>query len=134
MFFQSRKISPIIANEVGSGFVPEVVAVVFMSLSAILIVLTLLKKGESAATKSNDDVKGGMLTIFALVAYVFLFERLGFLLATALYLFAQITILSNEKNRSLPLFGIVSVVTPTIIYFLFVKGFGLILPAGILPF
>ncbi|GHV34886.1 hypothetical protein FACS1894187_06430 [Synergistales bacterium] len=134
MFFQSRNISPIIAKEVGSGFVPKIVAAVFMSLSMLLLVLTLLKERKVAAAKTNEDIKGGVLTILALIAYVFLFDGLGFLLSTALYLFVQITILSDAKNRRLPLFCVISVVTPTIIYFLFVKGFDLILPAGILPF
>lgn len=133
MFFQSRGVAPIIANEVGSGFVPKIVAIVFMSLSAVLIALTLIKKDKRGAKKNDEDPKGGALTILALIAYVFFFDKLGFLLATALYLFTQITILSNEKNRKLPLFGLVSVVTPLIVYFLFVRGFGLILPAGILP-
>lgn len=134
MFFQSQKIAPIITNEVGSGFVAKIVAILLMGLSAILIALTLLKKAEVAAAKTKEDLKGGALTILALVAYVFLFEKLGFLIATALYLFSQITILGDETNRKLPLFGIVSVVTPIIVYLLFVKGLGLILPAGILSF
>jgi len=133
IFSGARAISPIIENEVGSGFVPKFVAAVLMSLSGLLIALALYRK-DAATTKVGEDIRGGMSTIMALAAYVLLFDKLGFLISTALYLFAQITILSDEKNRKLPLFGVVSVVTPIIVYFLFVKGFGLMLPSGILPF
>jgi len=134
MFQQSKGIAPIIAKEMGSGFVPKIVAIVFMCLSTLLIVFSLLSKENTGSAKSSDDIKGGLMTILALVAYVSFFNMLGFLVATALYLFVQITILSTEQNRKLPLFGAVSVITPLIIYFLFVNGFGLILPSGILPF
>jgi hypothetical protein len=133
MYRQSKLISPIIPKEVGSGFFPLIVAVVFMSLAALLIVFSLLKKGE-ATSRSSEDIGGGTMTILAIITYVALFKVLGFLIATTLYLFVQIMILSNAKNRNLPLFGAISIVTPVIIYFLFVKAFNLILPPGILPF
>ena len=132
MYRQSRMISPIIPKEVGSGFFPQIVAIVFISLAALLIVFSLMKKGK-ATSRSNEDIGGGAMTILAIIGYVALFKILGFLIATALYLFTQTMILSNSRNRNLPLFGVISIVTPIIIYFLFVKAFNLILPPGILP-
>lgn len=132
MYRQSRMISPIIPKEVGSGFFPHIVAIVFISLAVLLIVFSLMKKGKETS-RSSEDIGGGTMTILALIGYVALFKILGFLIATALYLFTQTMILSNSRNRNLPLFGVISIVTPVIIYFLFVKVFNLILPPGILP-
>ncbi len=134
MFQQSLGIEPIIAKEVGSGFVPKVIASVFICLSVLLVVLTLLKPHKTESVAKNEDIKGGVVTIAMLAAYVLLFDKLGFILSSALYLFAQILIFSNDQNRKLPLFGAIAVVTPVVIYFLFVKAFELMLPAGILPF
>jgi putative tricarboxylic transport membrane protein len=132
MFANSMGIMPIIPNEVGSGYVPRFVSAVIFILAAALLVLTLLGKKMGATEKTDEDIKGGIFTVLALAAYVTLFEPLGFLLATALYLFAQITILSNEKNRRFVLFGIISVVVPAVIYILFKALFHMPFPTGIL--
>jgi putative tricarboxylic transport membrane protein len=132
MFANSMGIMPIIPNEVGSGYVPRFVSAVIFIMAAALLVLTLLGKKMGATEKTDEDIKGGIFTVLALAAYVTLFEPLGFLLATALYLFAQITILSNEKNRRFVLFGIISVVVPAVIYILFKALFHMPFPTGIL--
>ncbi|MEW6548085.1 MAG: tripartite tricarboxylate transporter TctB family protein [Spirochaetota bacterium] len=132
MFLNSMGIKSIIPNEVGSGYVPRFVSVVIFILAAALLLLTLLRKKIGPTEKADEDIKGGIFTVLALAAYVALFETLGFLLATALYLFAQITILSNEKNRRFLLFGIISVVVPAVIYVLFKALFHMPFPTGIL--
>ncbi|NPV45071.1 MAG: tripartite tricarboxylate transporter TctB family protein [Firmicutes bacterium] len=134
MFFQSQGIDPIIPNELGSGFVPKIVAGVTAGLSVSMILVTFLKKQSPPPTKADEDLKGGIFTILTLATYVFLFDKLGFILSTMLYLFVQMTLLSNERNRNFRLFAGISVITPLVIYALFVYGFKLILPAGILRF
>ena len=51
-----------------------------------------------------------------------------------LYLFVQIYILSNRENRNYKLFALVSVITPIVIYALFVYAIDMPLPEGILSF
>lgn len=132
MFGNSLGINPIIPNEVGSGYVPKFLSIVISVLSVVLLVLTLLKKKLGPTEKTDEDIKGGIFTVMALAAYVVLFQVLGFLVSTALYLFIQITLLSNEKNREFLVFGIISIVVPLVIYGLFKALFHMPFPTGIL--
>ena len=74
------------------------------------------------------------MTVACMVGYAALFDTLGFIISSAAYLFLQITVLSNEKNRKLPLFAIISVVTSVAVYGIFVYLIGMPLPTGILDF
>lgn len=130
MYLGLDNIPLIIENEVGSAFVPRLTAIALMCLAGTLIVLSLSKKAAAETAVSTDN-KGGFLTIAALAAYVLLFDKLGFILATFLYLFAQMTILSDYRNRRLKLFGVISATASVTIYLLFVKALNLILPSGI---
>lgn len=131
MYLETRGIPTIIENEVGSAFVPKRVAVVMICLAGLLIAVTFFRKG-TAEVKTAGDLKGGASTIIALAAYVFLFDKLGFIIATTSYLFVQILILSDDRNRNPKLFAVVSVVASVAVYLLFSKALGLILPSGIL--
>jgi putative tricarboxylic transport membrane protein len=71
------------------------------------------------------------LTFVLIFLYLALLEPLGFLLSTAVYLFFQFIVLSRKKPN-LPLYGLLSISTSAIVYYLFVKVFILFLPAGIL--
>lgn len=63
--------------------------------------------------------------------YIVLFERLGFILSTAIYLLA----LTAYFNRGRWLMNVLtSVLFATISYFMFTKLLGVNLPPGILPF
>ena len=128
MFIQSLSIHSMMDKDVGSGFVPKIVAMAIIVISAIKLLLTFLSK------KSDEDIMGGLLTIVLLAIYVVLFKPLGFILSTFIYLFFQITLLSTEKNRNLILFGIISVVAPVVIYALFVYVIKMPLPTGLLSF
>lgn len=132
MYWGIRNVPNIIENEVGSAFVPRLVSVVLMCLAGLLIVLSISKNERPEDAQHTGDVKGGILTIVALGAYVLLFNRLGFIVATFLYLFLQITILSDNRNRNLGLFAVISAVVSITVYSLFVKAFGLVLPPGVL--
>ena len=134
MFFMSMSIQPMMEKDVGSGFVPKVIAAAIVVVAFIKLVLTLVSKKESGAAGTDEDMKGGLLTIAALAAYVLLFQTLGFIISTVLYLFVQITVLSNEENRSMPRFGIISVVTPVVVYVLFVYVIKMPLPIGLFGF
>lgn len=131
---QSAAIEPIMGKDLGSGFMPKIVAAVIIVLSGIKLILTLISKKQAAKVESDDDLRGGLLTILALSAYVLLFEYLGFILSTGLYLFIQILVLSNEKNRNIKLFAAISVITPAAVYAVFVYVINMPLPAGLIAF
>ena len=117
---------------------PRVVGGAIVVLATLKLLLSLKPRAAGAekasAVGDDNDTKGGSLTIAALVLYVLLFDVLGFLVSTTLYLFTQMLILSVHRNRNLPLFAAVSVTVGVIVYALFVKAFDLILPQGILYF
>lgn len=134
MFVQSLPIMPIMGKDLGSGFVPKIIAGAIIAIALLKLALTVLSKEKEKKLENDDNMVGGLLTIAALLVYMSLFQTAGFILSTALYLFAQITILSDENNRNLPLFGVISVVAPVAIYALFVYAIKMPLPAGFISF
>jgi hypothetical protein len=134
MFFQSIGIVPKIERDLGSGFMPKIVAGVLIAISIIKLIVTLTSKKENKIEEIGSDMLGGLLTIALLAAYVLLFDILGFLISTITYLFLQILILSNEKNRRIGLFAIISIIFPVVIYILFVYVIKMPLPYGIFEF
>ncbi|MDD7391878.1 MAG: tripartite tricarboxylate transporter TctB family protein [Fusobacterium gastrosuis] len=135
LFQQSLEIKSIMEKDLGSGFMPKVIAVSLVAIAVLKLVLSIVKKdSENKSSKEDSDSMGGLLTIGALLFYVLTFEIIGFILSTALYLFFQITILSNQENRKLGLFLIISVGFSVAIYGLFVYLIDRPLPIGILGF
>lgn len=135
LFQQSLGIKSIMEKDLGSGFMPKVIAVSLVAIAVLKLVLSIVKKdSENKSSKEDSDSMGGLLTIGALLFYVLTFEIIGFILSTALYLFFQITILSNQENRKLGLFLIISIGFSIAIYGLFVYLIDRPLPIGILGF
>lgn len=134
MFFEAIKIKPLMGRDLGSGFMPKLIAIAIIMAAVATLVMALKKQPDTNTKKSDMDAKGGLLTIACIAAYVVLYDTLGFLVSTFLYLFIQILILSNEKNRKLPLFFVIALVTSVFVYTLFVYVIGMPLPMGILSF
>ena len=110
---------------------------ILMALLELVLTLVVAKKDPAEAEKTEDtadDKKGMLLTILCMVGYAALFEPLGFIISSALYLFLQITVLSNQKNRKLPLFAVISLVTSVFIYVVFVYLINMPLPMGLIEF
>ena len=131
------KTSLIMKAKYGPGFMPKIYAVLLACLSIALIISgwktaktnTAKEETEEADVKSLIAV---VLTIVFLAVYLILIEIIGFLAASAVYLFAQAWLLAKKKNYLvLTLF---SVITALLIYLLFVKVLGLTLPTGILKY
>ena len=123
-------------KDLGSGFFPKIVGVSILIVSLIQLVAVIKKPIIESENKDKEpeDSKGGLFTIAAIVAYTILYDILGFICSTMLYLFVQIYILSNRENRNYKLFALVSVITPIVIYALFVYAIDMPLPEGILSF
>lgn len=134
MFVQAIPITPIMGKDLGSGFVPKIIAGAIVVIALAKLALTIMDKKEAKKLENDDDQFGGLLTVAALLVYASIFDTVGFILSTALYLFMQITILSDENNRKLPLFAAVSVIAPVTIYWLFVYVIKMPLPVGLFGF
>ncbi len=120
MYLEASKIRPVMEKDLGSGFFPKIVGLSILLVAVIQLIQTI--KREPPKDKNQDadeDTKGGLFTIAAIVGYTILYDLLGFILSTVLYLFVQICILSNRGNRNYKLFAAISLITPIIIYGLF---------------
>jgi putative tricarboxylic transport membrane protein len=140
LFFGSFGVQRLTISRIGSGFVPQVVAVILAVVSIGVIrngVIALKfhlneRKDKKEENKEQANMKGFALTLVLLLAYLFTLTTVGFLITTTVYLFAQMLILATKEQRKIPLLIGISVVTSVTVYFIFLKVFQLVLPAGIL--
>ncbi len=66
--------------------------------------------------------------------YMFIFEPVGFVFSSAIYLFVQMMILSNKNNRKPILFAAIAIILPIAVDALFVYAIQMPLPRGIWGF
>lgn len=134
LYVQSLGIKHMMKNDVGSAFFPKVVAVAIIGVALIRLVMSLREKDSGAAKKSGSDMKGGWLTILLVGAYVIAFQPVGFLIATTVYLFLQIMVLTPKEKRKMPVILAISVIAPLFIWVLFNYVISSPLPKGIFYF
>lgn len=116
----------------GPGFLPLLTGVILALLGTILAlqrVLSRRKHEEADAASGRKFREAAGPTLLAAFTYAFLLEPLGFVIATALFLFVAVLILGARRLFPSLLF---SVVTVAAAYLLFVIWLQLRLPEGIL--
>lgn len=131
LYWQASTIAPMVDRDLGSGFMPKIVAIALMAVAGIKLIASIISK-DTRRHESDADPMGGLMTIGALLFYVVAFEFVGFILATMVYLFVQMLILSDHTNRNLKLFSAISVGTSLAVYGLFVYAFDKPMPSGLL--
>ena len=136
------------SSVVDSSFVPKVIGALMTVLSVLQLVFSLRagknpppaapsakpteEDGTFKAANRNADTKA-LIAIFAiLIVYMALMSVLGFLISSALFLFATMMLLTPKQKRKLPVIVILSVIVAIGVYYLFVYGLDMVLPAGIL--
>lgn len=136
MLYMSTGIKKMIESDVGSGYVPAFIGICIMVVAGAKLILTLMDKSDAANKKEKNDfdLLGGVGTVAIMAFYVLTFDKLGFLLSSMIYLFVQITLMSNKENRKLGLFAVISVALPVVVYALFNYVIKMPLPKGILGF
>lgn len=146
------------SSVVDSSFVPKVVGILLIFLSVLQIVFTTrssknappaepaAKPAEAAkedgefkvedwdddAANRNADTKALVAIFVILIIYMALLPVLGFMISSALFLFATMMLLTPKEKRKLPVIIILSVVVAAGVYYLFVYGLDMVLPSGIL--
>lgn len=134
------KIIQSLAGKTNATFFPRLVVIALGLLGTILIVQGALyakshpvdKNAANTPFKLSQGALCGLETGVCVFLYALAFKPVGFLLSTAVYLFLQMNILATKEQRKPILFAVIAVVVSAIVYFAFVKGFKLSLPAGIL--
>lgn len=146
------------SSVVDSSFLPKVVGVLLILLSVLQLVFasrtsksapaaeapaapaeTADENGEfkvedwdDDAANRNADTKALVAIFLILIVYMALMSVLGFMISSALFLFATMMLLTPKQKRKLPVIIILSVVVAVGVYYLFVYGLDMVLPAGIL--
>jgi hypothetical protein len=118
---------------------------ILISLIQNISVLVKEKKGGAGDSPPEAGEKTGgfkidrslvqmFLSLFIICAYIFFFQRLGFILSSVLFLLAETFLLTSRDKRKkwAPLIICLSTGLPVLIYFLFTKSLSLFLPRGLL--
>lgn len=126
---------------IDSGFLPEIVAGAIIVASLALLGRTLTKRNVArvkdpepaeAATAQNRRLPVLALNLLLLMLYLVVLPVLGFLLATLPYLFLQAVLIGNRTLRALVGYAIFALVGTLLTWGIFDKGFGLVLPSGLM--
>lgn len=141
MFISAQTIPTGAEMGASSAFMPKVVSVMLIICGTLVAIQGRPRKesvpsGESEAEGGEkSNYKALIFSLIALVIYIALMSSVGFIITTVVYLFVQILIFAPKEKRTkrdLIVFGIVSVVFTVAVYLIFVYGFALMLPSGIL--
>jgi hypothetical protein len=120
---------------VDSRFIPQLLGGFLVFLGVIQIIngiKGLSKINETQSQNSFKVDKRVLLTLVNVIVYISLLKSIGFLIMTIVFTILQIIILSNEKKPKYLNMVIISIIFSISIYIIFVKGFSLTLPSGIL--
>ncbi len=126
-------------SKIGPAFVPQIMAISLGIVGLVVLIngvkqLKLVAENQVEKKQEGDNirVKAVVASLIAMFIYILLLESVGFIIMSAVYLFAQFFILMHKDDRKFPRMIIASVSLSVIVYFLFVYAFQLRLPAGIL--
>lgn len=128
-------------NDVGSAYVPHFIGICIVVAALAKLILSIKDNDPANKIKHKlfEDNFGGIATIVLMFGYMMILEPLGFIVASAIYLFLQILLLSDEtnrgpKNRNVILFAIIAIIMPIAIEALFVYVIKMVLPVGLIGF
>lgn len=119
------------ADAVGPRFFPVLASGVLV-LGGLSLVITGLRSNQPSAVSSDEPPVplGRLAVVIAIfVGFLLIFEPVGFLVSTALYMTAMTTYVRPDRVKSN---AIVGVATSLCIYFSFVQLLGVDLPVGVL--
>lgn len=120
----------------GADFMPKIVsAILFLCSMGFLIQALRAPKADPNEEKKKADPETIIrfcIAVGLLLVYIVLLRSVGFIIMTALYVFAQSILMSPPDKRNYMFSGILAVASSLAIYFIFAKGLSMTLPAGIL--
>lgn len=125
---------------IDSGTIPKVWGGCLLVLSIILIIRGfrgLQKEGQLDKFNLWDKVKEHwevVGTFILLTIYIGIMDYLGFVIASMIYIFFQILVLTPKEKRNYKMAGILAVIFSISIYYVFVEWLMVLLPVGLLEF
>ena len=145
--FQIQYFDPFGNSPITSRNMPQVLGLTIFVLSFIHIISSVFKLQKEKEVRSESSIKDNVIktffsrrfrlmviTILLICAYLFFYNRLGFVLSSILYLLAQFFILTPKEKRKKWAILIVclSAAIPAILFTLFTKVLSIWLPFGFL--
>ena len=124
-------------------FLPRLLgaAMIILSIAQIIYGIKMLNKSQPLSGEASGEIavksgQGGniriLATIVILAIYIALLRQVGFLIMTMAYVFLQTLVLTPKEKRSILFITILSVVFSISVYLMFVRGFQLMLPRGMI--
>lgn len=136
VYFYSNTFIEAKSYDLGSAAFPKIISVLTIFLSILLIINTLKERDDKTKEKheENEQIfnKTGTLRLILgssiIMIYFFLINKIGFIIATLIFLIVFMRVLGIKKwVMSIP----ISIVTTFLIYFLFQDILKVQLPSGI---
>lgn len=118
----------------GADFMPKVISGLLTILGVCFVLSALIKRTEAPTNhmlNKTEAIRFGISVLF-LFLYIFFLKKIGFIIMTFLYICAQSWFITPKEKRKPVFLVIMSAVVSVAVYFLFVYGLKLMLPAGIL--
>ncbi len=136
-----RVFAPNSGSYINAQFFPKLIAGALALVSVFQVLYGVHSLQPAGRSKGNgtDMNRSGMLRIVAtlvlLALYVALMKDVGFLIMTIVYIFGQALILTPKDRVNVPFITCLAVISSSVVYFMFVNVFSLMLPrAPFLPF
>ncbi len=136
MIYFVKDIKKVIRTDIGSKYVPTLIGWCLIATGASKLLYSLFSrsKAENKKIVFDQDMFGGIGTIVLMLLYMTAFEKIGFIVASAVYLFLQMLLLSERSNRKIILFAVIAAVLPVAVDALFVYVIKMPLPVGVFGF
>lgn len=120
----------------GADFMPKIVSGLLLCCAFCFFVFGVLTpKGTETQNKEKRDTVPMFrfaIALGMLLVYVALLKTIGFIIMTAVYIFAQSLFMAPPEKRNFLVSGILAAVVSIAIYYAFARGLGMTLPAGLL--
>ena len=106
-----------------------------MWILGICQLVTARKSDTKPLEKAQRDLRTVFKTAVLIVVYIALFEPVGFIITTMVYLFLQFIFLTPaDKKPNFVLYGVIAVVDSVFVYTIFRYSRDIILPQGLITF
>ena len=122
-----------------ASFMPKIYALCLFIVALILAVNGYRKIKTFIAQKENDEYPpeyDRVIRVFCVfIAYVLLFNFLGFILSTFVFLIVEMIVfapVNKRRKKDIITYIIISLFFSIILFYLFYYGFNILLPKGIL--
>ena len=121
--------------DLGAAFLPRMVLGLIGGLAALKIAVAWMENRTTVVEvfDAGQIWKGGS-TIVLVGLYCLCYKPVGFLLDTLIYLFIQILILVPKEKRRVWKILVIDVIATAVIYLIFIRGFSVQLPQGLITF